>query len=284
MAASYPGAIKSFTPVVDDTTEVVAAHVNDPYLEITAIETELGTDVAGSVTDLKTRLAKSLDSVGRTSYPDPTELTIASGSITVTLNNHSIDTQGDAATDDLDTITGPGTGENWTLFLHIANDGRNVVLKHNTGNLYLPGGVDATLDLVSDLAICQYDNVLDKWLVITTRSAGLLTGTNTWTGYNRFNYGMGHAYNAITGNLTLTSAHYTIDANATSGAITVTLPAAATYTGITYVIRKSDASANTVTIDGDGSETINGSTTKVLSNQYDAATIQSTGAAWIVIA
>jgi len=64
MAASYPGAIKNFSAIVNGVTKLVAALFNSPYDEITAIETELGTDVAGTETDLKTRLAVFLNTNG----------------------------------------------------------------------------------------------------------------------------------------------------------------------------------------------------------------------------
>lgn len=62
--ASYPGAIKNFLVLEDGVDKVIAAHPNDRAAEITAIETELGTDVAGSAADLKTRLAVSLNADG----------------------------------------------------------------------------------------------------------------------------------------------------------------------------------------------------------------------------
>lgn len=64
MAASYPGAIKSFSAVTNGVTKLVAALFTAPYEEVTAIETELGTDVAGTAADLKTRLAVSLNNDG----------------------------------------------------------------------------------------------------------------------------------------------------------------------------------------------------------------------------
>lgn len=62
--ASYPGAIKNFLVLEDGVDKVIAAHPNDRAAEITAIETELGTDVAGSAADLKTRLAVSINADG----------------------------------------------------------------------------------------------------------------------------------------------------------------------------------------------------------------------------
>ena len=72
--------------------------------------------------------------------------------------------------------------------------------------------------------------------------------------------------------------------DATSNPITVNLPSAVTSNGKTYRIKKTDASANAVTIDANASETIDGATTLALSAQYDAATICCDGAAWHIFA
>ncbi len=72
-----------------------------------------------------------------------------------------------------------------------------------------------------------------------------------------------------------------LDCDATSGAITVNLPAVAESKGRLLDIAKIDSSANAVTIDADGSEEINGATTLVLSDQYDAATLLCIGSEWI---
>lgn len=71
--------------------------------------------------------------------------------------------------------------------------------------------------------------------------------------------------------------------NATSNAQTCNLPAVASSTHRVYTFVKTDSSANTVTIDGNASETINGATTKVLSAQYDTVTIVCSGSAWFII-
>lgn len=86
------------------------------------------------------------------------------------------------------------------------------------------------------------------------------------------------------------TAHYTATANdefigcdATSGAITITLPAvASTRVGKRFTVKKTDAGVNAVTLDGNASETIENATTLVLAAQYDVATIVNTGAAWLV--
>lgn len=79
---------------------------------------------------------------------------------------------------------------------------------------------------------------------------------------------------------------YTILVDASGGAVTINLPAVATLfnspTGAVFVIKKIDASVNTVTVDGDGSETIDGATTQVLLAQWNSYTIQSNGTAWFI--
>jgi hypothetical protein len=88
---------------------------------------------------------------------------------------------------------------------------------------------------------------------------------------------------------TTTSASYTaaaatvILANANSAAITVNLPAASGKTGRIYTIKKTDASANTVTVDGNAAETIDGATTKVLTTQYEVVRIVCDGTNWHII-
>jgi len=49
-------------------------------------------------------------------------------------------------------------------------------------------------------------------------------------------------------------------------------------------IKKTDASANAVTVDGNGAETIDGSTTVSLAAQWDFITVVSNGTNWIKIA
>lgn len=88
---------------------------------------------------------------------------------------------------------------------------------------------------------------------------------------------------ATTINVNLTE--HTILIDATSGNVVVNIPAANTAFvggfGIEYVIQKKDASANTVTITANGSDLINGSSTVVLSTQYQTKTVQCvSSSAW----
>lgn len=69
----------------------------------------------------------------------------------------------------------------------------------------------------------------------------------------------------------------------TSNAITVNLPPVSHLHGTVYIIKKIDSSVNAVTIDGSGSETIDGATTQTLSSQWDVTMIVCDGTQWLVI-
>jgi hypothetical protein len=73
-----------------------------------------------------------------------------------------------------------------------------------------------------------------------------------------------------------------LNCDCTPGAITVTLPRA--MRGHTITIRKTDSSANTLTIDGFSADTINGAATNVLSTQYDSLSLVFDGVSeWAII-
>ena len=69
--------------------------------------------------------------------------------------------------------------------------------------------------------------------------------------------------------------------NATSGAVTITLPTAVNNNA-SFIIKKTDSSANVVTIDGASSETIDGDLTYKLNDQYNYVEIVSNGTNWVV--
>jgi hypothetical protein len=120
-------------------------------------------------------------------------------------------------------------------------------------------------------------------------STGLRVGqisTMHTTNVNRFHVdgATGTSIVTIATTTTLDITNSTVLCNATSGAITVNLPTASSTTGRIYVIKKIDSSANAVTIDGSGAETIDGATTVSLSAQWNYRSIQSNGTSWFIIA
>lgn len=115
----------------------------------------------------------------------------------------------------------------------------------------------------------------------TTDAATLGTSSLRWlAGYIASLY---TGIRTITSTVTVASTDATILCDATSGAITVNLPAASEQSGRTLTIKKIDSSANTVIIDANGSETIDGATTKVISTQWSSLTFQCNGTAWFIL-
>lgn len=103
------------------------------------------------------------------------------------------------------------------------------------------------------------------------------------TGDIKFSGGLQANLVTKTGAYTATASDFTIICNAFGGAFTITLPAVASHTGRIYHIKKIDSSANTVTVDGNSSETIDDSITAILTAQYESITIQSDGSEWWII-
>jgi hypothetical protein len=69
--------------------------------------------------------------------------------------------------------------------------------------------------------------------------------------------------------------------DATAAAVTITLPKAQEYKGRPFYIKKVDASANAVTVEGDGSETIDGAANVSLASQWDGVRVVSDGTGWV---
>lgn len=75
---------------------------------------------------------------------------------------------------------------------------------------------------------------------------------------------------------------YTKLVDATSGNVTITLPTAVENFAA-FIIKKIDSSTNTVIVDGNASETIDGDTTITIYDQYNYIEIISDGTNWKVI-
>ena len=128
------------------------------------------------------------------------------------------------------------------------------------------------------------DSVNAKMHVTYTAGSGAGGGTTEFNSGVKVDGGLTLAYVAKSAAYTLTDKDYTVNADATGGAFALTLPAAsAGRTGLIYVLRKSDSSANAVTVTATGGQTINGSTTYALTTQYQTVRIQCDGANWMVI-
>lgn len=87
----------------------------------------------------------------------------------------------------------------------------------------------------------------------------------------------------ITADYTANVSDSFIPVNATSAAVTITLPAADQCQGKRITVKKTDVSANTVTVDGNGAETIDDATTQVITTQYDSICVMSDGSEWWIV-
>ncbi len=108
-------------------------------------------------------------------------------------------------------------------------------------------------------------------------------GTNNPTSTLHVTGSTAYSITTKTANYTATASDYAIICNNTSGAITISLPAASGCSGRTYVIKKISGVTNNVVIDPNASENIDGAATRTLTVQYESVLIQSDGSNWFVL-
>ena len=89
-------------------------------------------------------------------------------------------------------------------------------------------------------------------------------------------------FNTYTADITLGLLNDVVLVDASGGAITIRLPLASAGK-IQFDIYKDDLSANAVTIDGNGSETINGALTFVLASPRETVRVASDGIKWRIL-
>jgi hypothetical protein len=93
----------------------------------------------------------------------------------------------------------------------------------------------------------------------------------------------GHVRPIINANYTVSPIDELVLVDATSAPLTIALPPALSLIGYSFKIMKIDSSANNVTIDANGSETISGALTIVLDQQWLEADVFSIGTGWVVL-
>ena len=92
------------------------------------------------------------------------------------------------------------------------------------------------------------------------------------------------AFRSVTTTGNVVSGDYLIIADATAGAITLTLPPAAVVPGRIYAFKRINAGANQVIVDAYASETIDGNLTHTLTPQWNSLLIMTNGVAWFILA
>lgn len=109
------------------------------------------------------------------------------------------------------------------------------------------------------------------------------TGNTTFQGITNISQGFRLGVITRTTGVTLASTSAPLSfCNATAGGFTITLPLATGRPGQFFFFKKTDATANVVTITRSGTETIDGATSQTLTTQYAALTLVSDGANWFI--
>jgi hypothetical protein len=116
---------------------------------------------------------------------------------------------------------------------------------------------------------------------VSIDSIGFKTGTPT--SHIHFNGSEAHKRTELNVDTTLDINHYYTPIDATAANRIITLPTAAGITGRQYIIKKIDSSANTVTIEAAGTETIDGALNVILYAQWDYIIVISNGTNWEII-
>ena len=125
-----------------------------------------------------------------------------------------------------------------------------------------------------DVGLGNVDNTSDA-----TKDAATATLTNKT---------MTRIANTFTRTVTTYSSVQTLSATVddvvkVSGNTTLNLPAAASSSGVEFLIKKTDSNATTVTLDGNASEEIDGATTFTITEQYASYTIICDGTGWLIV-
>lgn len=113
----------------------------------------------------------------------------------------------------------------------------------------------------------------------TANSTVFLRGDSTWASPTAT---ISYAQSTKTANYTITGTDDFIWADASSGAITITLPTAVGVTK-TFTIKRINSGANNVTVGTTSSQTIDGATTKVLAQQWESITLMSNNTNWYIV-
>jgi len=201
-----------------------------------------------------------------------TELTISTGAITVTQAAHTVDTEGDAGSDDLDTVSG-GTAEE-VIWLRAENAGRDVVVKHGTGNILCPEAQDITLAEVSDFVQLYYDG--SNWTVVAWRTAAQRPTT-------KFLTYAGSSLTIATGAITVTGGSHAVDTEAAAASDDLDTINGGTADEL-VLLRLADATHNVVVKHGTGNITCPDGDDIILDTLTDFVLVAYEGTGWRVIA
>jgi uncharacterized protein (TIGR02145 family) len=157
-----------------------------------------------------------------------------------------------------------------------------LVTEINVGTATTPNWVAATFPQGTSGQTLRYDGT--TWVANSTlfnNGTNVGVGTSTPASSIDIQGSMGLKVTTITSATTLNQTHNVVLCN--TGPYTVTLPAVASNAGKVYYIKNIDTNGDDITIDGAGSETIDGSTTYLLDAYKHSVRIICDGSSWHVI-
>jgi hypothetical protein len=141
----------------------------------------------------------------------------------------------------------------------------------------------ATIDLGVVLSNLGFRAVGTAY-TITTSGATAFSGTTALSGVVTISSGLKITSGARTADVTIANSSASVQlCDATTASFTISLPTAVGNSGLIYTFKKTDATANTVTVDPNGAQTIDGASTYVLGVQWDYVQIYSNNANWLII-
>lgn len=189
------------------------------------------------------------------------------------LSTQAIPAGGGVSDADYGDITVSSTGTVWTIdngavtYAKIQNVTINSVLGNPTGS---PSGIQ-------DIPISQFA-YFSSDITGTPDSTTYLRGDGTWS-----TVAVGYTIVSVTTthNETATSGTKIIKCDSTGGAFTVNLPTAVGNTAILHI--KKVAGSADVTVDGAGSETIDGGLNAILRRVGDSMMLVSDNTNWIIV-
>lgn len=135
---SYPHELSGVNPAALADNVILQYDSGTSTWPLTSSPTFTGLDLTGTLDMNDNRV----DNLSDLNFTSATELTISSGAVTITKGHHSIDTEADAANDDLDTISGGEGGD--ILLLLPTHDDRSVRIRDHVGNIFLKHQTDSS--------------------------------------------------------------------------------------------------------------------------------------------